>query len=122
MRFDVEFSFSINKNKQRRCIENIENTWYNKYKRNILFEYFPMSLIWKLREVLLGYYISNGNTSLDDAELRDNYHEYDVFKIYYQGIIESFANPCNKQYIDSVPKGMKKKYSVTVKVSAWISK
>lgn len=71
------------------------------------------------KEVLLGYYTLRNNALLSDAKFGNNHREYDVFKIYDQGIIESFANPCNKQYIDSVSKGMKKKQSPKVKTTVY---
>jgi len=71
------------------------------------------------KEVLLGYYILKNNALLSNAKFRNNYSEYDVLKVYDQGIIESFANPCNKQYIDSVSKGMEKKQSPKVKATVY---
>ncbi|MGG0667226.1 hypothetical protein ABE073_01620 [Lederbergia citrisecunda] len=68
-------------------------------------------------EVLLGY-LQPINTSADGSSTMD-YREYDTWKVYDQGIIQSWSYLSNPYFIKSIARGMV--YEKTTEVSATIS-
>lgn len=50
----------------------------------------------------------------ENTILRDNYHEYDIYYVYDQGIIQKWNWLSNPYFIISVPKGATYQYSKTI--------
>lgn len=111
----------------------------NKFKKSILIMAFAMTLTFanttnaayakddNINDSIIKsddsfYYDGNSETFLGEFEtknddivpLRDNYHEYDSYYVYDQGITKAWVWLSNPYFIKSVAKGATYEYSVTV--------